>query len=51
MNLLPTLDKKIVSKNKKRTGWMSLVASNVPTQVTNAFQCIPSPVCRDVICD
>lgn len=28
---------------------MSVVASNVPTQVVNAFQRIPLPVCSDMI--
>lgn len=49
MNLLLTLDKKIASKNKKKTGWMSVVVSNVPAQAANAFQFIPSPVCTNVI--
>lgn len=49
MNLLLTLHKKIASKNKKKTGWMAVVVSNVPTQAANASQFIPSPVCTNVI--
>jgi len=41
MNLLLAQDRKMASKNKKRTGWMSVVASNIPALIANAFQFIP----------